>query len=370
MKFNRTWASVTLVTILIFGGCDTAEKEVRIGFIGGLSDRNLDVGQAGYNAVMLAVEQVNRAGGVNGRLVVVEPRDDAQDKGTAMKSANELAAKKVTAVIGPFTSSMAAAVVPQLDKAGILVISPTITGMDFYRKDDNLIRMNRTTRDNARDYASALYGRGQKRIAVAMDTRNRAFTESWYNEFRHAMEKFSGTRVEKTDYESSSSADFAAVVRNMLANRPDGLLFISGAIDVARLAKEARRLAPQAPISATEWAGSEQLLGLGGAVIEGLLIVQNFNREDTGPRYSAFREAYFRRFHANPGYSSVMAYDAAMVLFEALRKKSSDETPKQAVLKYGPYQGLQQEISFDAMGDTEHRVYFTEIRGGRFNILK
>jgi len=83
-----------------------------------------------------------------------------------------------------------------------------------------------------------------------------------------------------------------------------------------------------------------------------------------------FREAYYRRYQVNPGYSSVMAYDAAMVLFEALRKKSSGETPKQAVLKYGPYQGLQETISFDANGDTAKKVYFTEIRDGKFHVLK
>jgi branched-chain amino acid transport system substrate-binding protein len=176
--------------------------------------------------------------------------------------------------------------------------------------------------------------------------------------------------VEKVDYESGTNTDFAAVVQGMLSKRPDGLLFISGALDVARLAQHARRLAPEIPISASEWAGTEQLLGLGGEVVEGLLIVQNFNRDDTNPRYTEFRENFYKRFQNNPGYSSVMAYDAAMVLFEALRKKTSGETPKQAVLKYGPYEGLQQTIAFDARGDTERKVFFTEIRNGKFSIIK
>lgn len=358
-----------LLTVLATG-CDRTDRQVRVGFIGGLSSRNLDVGESGYKAVMLAVEQVNRAGGINGRLVVLEARDDAQNRNTAVTSANELVATRVVAVIGPFSSSMAAAVVPIFEKAGILAISPTITGMDFYGKDDCLVRMNRTTRDNARDYARVLVGRGQKRIAIAMDTRNRAFTESWFNEFRTAMDTVAGTSVDKVDYESSTGTDFAALVRTLLNKHPDGLLFISGALDVARFAQQARSLAPRMPISAVEWAGTEQLLELGGTVVDGLLVIQNFNRDATDPRYVAFREAYYRRYQVNPGYSSVMAYDAAMVLFEALRRKSSGETPKQAVLTYGPYQGLQETISFDANGDTAKKVYFTEIRDGKFNILK
>lgn len=369
-KFPKAfWALAMLALLLGVSGCDKADKPIRIGFIGGLSSRNLDVGESGHRAVMIAVEQINRDGGINGRLVVVEARDDAQNKEEAIKAAEELVAARVEAVIGPFTSGMAAAVLPIFDKAGILVISPTISSLDFYGKDDFLVRMNRTTRDNARDYAHMLYSRGQRHAVLAVDMRNRAFTESWYNEFQAAMARFDGTTVERVEYVSSDSTDFAAVIREMLAKQPAGLLFVSGALDVARLAQHARQQAPQIPISACEWAGSEQLLELGGKVVDGLLIVQNFNRDDTTPRYVTFREAYARRFQVIPGYSSVMAYDAATVLFAALRNKSSQETAKQAVLKYGPYQGLHQSIVFDANGDTEKKVFFTEIRNGRYTII-
>jgi len=151
---------------------------------------------------------------------------------------------------------------------------------------------------------------------------------------------------------------------------PDGLFYISGAIDVARLAQHSRRLAPSLPIGASEWAASEQLIELGGKVVEGLIIVLNYDRNDDSARFREFREAYFRRFQKNPGYSSVSAYDAALVLFAALEKRAEGETVKAAVLKYGPYQGLQQQISFDATGDTQRKVFFTEIRDGRFVALK
>jgi len=369
-KFPRArWKIVALAFLLILAGCDKADKPIRVGFIGGLSSRNLDVGESGHRAVMVAVEQVNRNGGVNGRLVVIEPKDDAQNKETAEKSARELIAARVDAVIGPFTSGMAAAVVPLFNQAGILLISPTISSMDYYAKDDSLVRMNRTTRDNARDYARILYGRGQKHIVLAVDMRNRAFAESWHNEFQTAMAQHPATKVERVDYESSDSTDFPTIIRTMLDKRPDGLLFVSGALDVARFAQHARDQAPKMPISACEWAGTEQLLNLGGTVVEDLLIAQNFNREDDSPRYVAFREAFYRRFQTPPGYSSVMAYDAATVLFTALRNKSAKETPKQAVLKYGPYQGLHQSITFDANGDTERKVFFTEVHNGQFRVL-
>jgi branched-chain amino acid transport system substrate-binding protein len=303
-------------------------------------------------------------------MVELISRDDAQDKATAAKSAEELVAAKVEAVIGPFTSGMAAAIVPITAKAGIFEISPTVTSMDFYGKDDNLFRINRTTRDNAGDYARVMVARGERHIAVAYDTRNRNFTESWLKEYRAAIATLGAEIAVEVPYESKPDAAFDQVVADMLKGKPDSLLFISGALDVARLAQQARKQAPKMPIAASEWAATEQLVDLGGPVVEGLLIVQNYDHNDSSPRFKEFSEAYHKRFQRNPGYSSVSAYDAATVVLTALKQRKKGETMKTAALGQGPYQGLQQQIAFDANGDTQRKVFFTEIRDGRYVQLK
>lgn len=364
-------STTTLLALLSLTLVACSPKEpLQVGFIGGLSDRNSDNGQSGQNGVILAVEQFNRAGGVDGRMVELISRDDAQNKETAAKAAAELVAAKVEAVIGPFTSGMAEIIVPILGRAGILEVSPTITSMAFYGKDDNLIRINRTTRDNARDYARVMLARGQKRIAVAYDTRNRNFTESWLAEFTSAVIASGAVVAVSIPYESSPTADFAQIVQDMRAGKPDSLFFISGALDVARLAQQARKQAPTLPIGASEWAATEQLVELGGDVVEGLIIVQNYDHEDQSPRFKEFSEAYFKRFQRPPGYSSVSAYDAATVVLQALKARQPGITLKQAALNHGPYQGLQQQIVFDRNGDTQRQVFFTEIRGGRYVKLK
>src|SRR5574343_557094 len=370
IKFNtrssmrRRITFLLAVSSLALIAC-TPQEPIRIGFIGGLSDRNADNGQSGHNAVILAVEQFNRAGGLNGRMMEIVARDDAQNKEAAARAAHELVDAGVDAIIGPFTSSMAEVVQPITSQAGILEISPTITSMAFYGKDDNLIRINRTTRDNAREYAAVLSARGQRKIAVGYDLRNRSFSESWLAEFQRAFTAHGGSVAKAVPYESAPDANFGQVVAEMLSAAPDGLLFIAGGLDVARLAQQARKQAKTLPISASEWASTEQLLELGGDVIEGLLIVQNYDHGDTSAQFRTFSEAYFKRFQRNPGYSSVSAYDAMTVLLTALRQRKNDESLKSAVLRLGPYPGLQQPIAFDANGDTERRVFSTERRGGR-----
>ena len=356
---------LTACLCLILAGCGPQEP-VRIGFIGGLSDRNADNGQSGLNGVTLAIEQFNRDGGVNGRLVELIARDDAQNKETAIRSANELVAAKVEVIIGPFTSGMAEVIVPITEKAGIFEVSPTITSMAFYGKDDLLFRINRTTRDNAEDYARVMAGKGLKNIAIAYDIRNRNFSESWLQEFRKATVNHGATIATAIPYESSSDTDFNALIRELLKSNPDSLFFISGALDVARLAQAARVQAPKLAIGASEWASTEQLIDLGGEFVEGLLIVQNYDRDDTSQRFRDFSEAYVKRFQRPPGYSSVSAHDAATVVLTALKHKQKNETLKAAALRNSPYQGLQQQIAFDKNGDTPRKVYFTQIRSGRY----
>ena len=358
-------AAVATTIAALLAGCGQ-QAPLKIGFIGGLSDRNSDNGQSGLNGVTLAIEQFNRNGGIDGQLVELVARDDAQKRETAEKSAQELVDAKVEAVIGPFTSGMAEVIVPITGKAGVFQISPTITSMAFYGKDDNLFRINRTTRDNAQEYAKVMTGLGQRNIAVAYDTRNRNFTESWLNEFRTAIAAEHATIAVAVPYESATDTDFAQVIGQMLAANPDSLFFISGALDVARFAQAARTQAPSLPIGAAEWAATEQLIDLGGEFVEGMLIVQNFDRDDQSPRYRDFAEAYFKRFQRPPGYSSVSAHDAATVVLTALKQRKRGETLKDAALRAGPYPGLQQEIVFDKNGDTRRRVYFRVIRQGSY----
>ena len=363
----RPWLGALLVALLL--GC-SLHTPIRIGFIGGLSNRASDTGEAGRNGLILAVEQRNQAGGIHGRTIEIVVQDDGQDPAKALVAINALVAAKVDAVVGPFTSSMAAVVVPVINQARTATISPTVTSGDFVGMDDYFIRINRSTRDNAIDYAHLLYQRGLRRVAAAYDARNRSYSDSWRKEFRTAFTGRGGQLVAEVAFESQADAGFGNVVQDLLAAQPDGLLFIASAIDVGRLAQQAEKRAPGIPTSASEWASSESLIELGGRAVEGLLIAQSYNRDDDSARYQRFHCDYLARFAREPGYSSVAAYDAATVLLQALERQQRGETLRQAILQYGPFEGLQQSIQFDRFGDTPRKVFFTEVHNGKFVLLK
>lgn len=353
-------------TGLVFGlsACSPPEP-IKIGLLAGLSDRGSDFGESVRNGVILAIEQQNLAGGINGRKIELLVRDDGQDKAVATKAAAELIALQPDIIIGPVTSSMATVVIPMMDQAGQVIISPTVASTNFYGKDDNFFRVNCTTRDAAIQHAKVLYERGSRHVGLAFDASNLPFTDTWVKAFSAEFKQLGGSTSGTAGFESAASTSFSDVISRLLGTKPDALVFVASTLDTARLAQQARRLAPGLPLSSSEWAASAEALSeMGGSAVEGMLITHAYNRNDDRPAYQEFRSAFKNRFQREFGSFSLLAYDTANVVFAAMKQRGNGENMKVALLKYGPYQGVQQEIRFDANGDATRQVYFTEIHNG------
>ena len=106
----RTGA-IIILGVLILLSC-TPPEPIRIGFVGGTSGRVADLGIAGRDAVVLAVELRNQTGGVAGRKVDLLIKDDEQNPEVAQRVVRELIDQGAVAIVGPMTSAMALAVVP------------------------------------------------------------------------------------------------------------------------------------------------------------------------------------------------------------------------------------------------------------------
>jgi branched-chain amino acid transport system substrate-binding protein len=200
---------------------------------------------------------------------------------------------------------------------------------------------------------------------VAVNQNNRSFSESWLAEFRRAYEAIGG-KVLAAPFFDSGAPSYEPLAHQLLGERPDGVLVIGNAVDSARLAQQVHKLQPGTPMIVAEWAGTSQLIELGGKAVEGMLLVQNYNQEDGSARYRAFHEAYRKRFGKAPVYVSVLTYDAGISVLTALARREGRMKMKQALLGFGPYDGLQQKISFDANGDAQRVAYFMRVKDGRF----
>ncbi|MFC3228163.1 ABC transporter substrate-binding protein [Marinibaculum pumilum] len=361
-------ASLSLASGLSLAGCDDAEP-IRIGFIGGLSGRSADIGEASRNAVQLALQQANAAGGIDGREIELIVRDDRNDPAVAAAAVRDLEAAGVAAIIGPNISAVAEGMLPVIDELGVITISPTISALEFAGRDDDLFRINLTTRDNARIYARHYAEAGIGQVAAAIDGNNRVFSQSWLDEFATAFAELGGKVVATDIFDAKDARGYSDTAQRLLASAPQAILLIANSVDTAQLVQQIRKLDGEILLVAAEWAASERLLQLGGKAIEGLELVQSYDRNDRSTHYTAFRQEYRERFQQEPGYSSIAAYDAVTVLLAALRTPGNGRDLKTVLLDLPPVTGLQQPVKFDRYGDAQRRAFFVVIRDGRFEAL-
>jgi len=372
------WAGVLLcVQRLVFAGCVlllaacSQPEPIRIGLLAGLSDRGSDFGESVHNGVILAIEQKNAAGGIHGRRIELIVRDDGQNAEQAKVAAQELIDLRPEIVIGPVTSSMAAVVVPMMDQAGLVIISPTVASTKFFGLDDHFFRVNCTTEEAAIQHARVLYGKGLRRAGLAFDRSNLPFSGTWVEAFSKEFARLGGETVGTSGFASAAETRFAVVIRDLLQYQPDALVLVASTLDTSRLAQQARRLAKDLHLSSSEWAASADALSeMGGRAVEGMLMMHAYDRNDQRPAYRRFVEDFRQRFNREFGSFSLLAYDTANVVMTAMERKRPDEGMKQALLAHAPYAGVQQAIQFNATGDATREVFFTEILPGQFRQVK
>ena len=359
---------VLALLLLTLAACAPPEP-VKLGFLGGLSGRVADLGEAGRNGALLAVEETNLAGGVNGRRVELLIHDDEQQAPAAVKATEALVAARVDAIIGPMTSSMGEAILPVATRAGVVVVSPTITSSLLAGLDDLLFSVAPSVETSTRRCAAFEYARGIRRVAIVYDLSNRTFSADWAEHFRRDFTSLGGTVVAEASFMSGDDASYGEAIRKLAVAKPDALHIVASAVDTVRLTQLARNLGLNQPVTSSSWAATEHLIQLGGRTVEGMTLIQLFNRDDPSPRYRAFAAAYTARFKQEPGFGGVAAYDATKATLTALATATKHQSLKQALLAGGPYEGLQGRWKFDRNGGGSRRTYVTVVRNGRFVLV-
>ena len=170
-----------------------AQEPISVGFAGVLTGPQADLGVAGRDGVILAVEQINEQGGINGRPIELIIKDDQGDPETARKVDAELAEAGVSAIIGHMTSGQVAAVLDQINKDQIVMIGPIVTSDRFTGKADYFFRNQMTTNQMGTALAEHIYhNRNMRNVAGIYDLGNQAYTEDLWRAFQNRFTELGG----------------------------------------------------------------------------------------------------------------------------------------------------------------------------------
>ncbi|KQP17660.1 ABC transporter substrate-binding protein [Pseudorhodoferax sp. Leaf267] len=350
---------------LAVAGCGAPRAALRIGFLGGLSDRDAHFSREARDGALLAIEQANAAGGVRGRALQLVVQDHGGPLHEAA-AARRLIDAQVDAVVGPYTSAVALRLLPLFNAARVLLLSPTLSADSLMRRADYLVCLNSSTRESAQALAQLLLARRWRSLTVLRDMRNAEATRPWSEAFAQVFAAGGGTVAQQVDFGADGPPVFGDLAQRALAVPVDGLLLLASSADTARLAQQVAQRARGLPLASTSWAANPDLIELGGRSVEGLVLVQAFDEADRSPRYRALHADYLARFGLAPSFAAASSFDAVMVLAAALQRAAPGESVRDAVLRHGPYQGVQQLLTIDRFGDTRRAVVASIVRNGRF----
>jgi branched-chain amino acid transport system substrate-binding protein len=358
---------VLLISCLVILSACQKNEPLRIGFVGGLTGKVADLGVAGRNGVQLAVEQRNAAGGINGRPVELVVRDDEQNPETARRVVGELISQNIELIVGPMTSSMALAVMPQVNASKSILLSPTVTTTDLSGKDDNFLRVTGTTSGYAAKSAHFQFEKlGIRTVAAIYDSTNKAYTESWLNDFRTVFSALGGNIILIKPFASSKDSLFHPLAKELLAAKADSVLIISNSVDSALICQQLRKLAPKQRIAMSEWASTERFSELAGTAAEGVVLSHFFDRNDTSQHFKEFLTAYRARFNQEPGFAGVAGYDAGLVALEAFTLRSKGAGIKDTIIARKSFPGVQAPLNIDRFGDSDRKSFVSVIKGSQY----
>lgn len=361
------------LALAALSGCAASDAEpIFIGVAGPINQAN---GRSMRLAAEMAVEEINRAGGIDGRPLRLVLKDDQARSDHAIQVAGELRDDpSVVAVIGHINSSatLAAAEVYNHPTNGVLQISPASSSPLVSEAGEWTFRVCPSDLSHGPALARWAYERLDRR-SVAVLYRNDDYGRGVMESFAAAFEQAGGAVVARdpllTPEVTATEADLTPYLERAIRAGADAIVVASQADGALLVLREARRLGFRGPVL-----GADGLTGLkdAGAVAEGVYISSAFLPDRKTPEAERFVRDYVQR---NPGelpdHRGAMAYDALQVIAQGLREVGADRAAlRDYVARVGTehpaLHGVSGAISFDPNGDAAGKeVVISVVRGGK-----
>ncbi|HVQ36929.1 MAG TPA: ABC transporter substrate-binding protein [Pyrinomonadaceae bacterium] len=342
---------------------------IKIGFFGDLSGPTFNFGQSAMNGVLMAADEINQGGGINGRRIDIVIEDDKGSPELAAQLTGKLIDRdKVIAIIGAGASGNSLAAAPKAQSAHIPLIAPSSTNPAVTQAGDYIFRACFIDAFQgevmAKFAADTLKGR---KAAIMLDF-NSPYSRGLTEYFESSFAKHGGQIVLKQSY-SQGDADFRGQLSAIKSASPD-VIYIPGYYgDVAIIAKQARQLGLTVPMLGADGWDAPELWELGGDALNGCYISNHYSADDPSDNIQKFAHDYRQRFgNLTPDAHAALAYDALRFLAEAIRKAGTIEGSKlrDALAETKNFAGVTGIISMDRDRNAVKPAVVLKLQDGRY----
>ena len=345
----------------------TATQSIEIGFFGALTGPQATFALSGRNGAKLAIEEINRSGGVLGKKLELLIEDDRNEPSEAASAVSKLITQNhVVALIGENASSRSLAAAPIAQSYQVPMVSPSSTNVEVTKKGDYIFRV--CFIDPNQGKALALFARQTlhaQTAATLIDAKS-DYSVGLAEAFRTEFTVQGGTVIAEIKYAEGDS-DFHAQLTAIQAKRPD-VLFVPGYYtDAGLIARQARGLGIQATLLGADGWDSPKLVEIGGAAVDGAYFSNHYSVDDPSPAVRTFVDAFQKAYGAEPDSIAALSYDAARLVADAIRRAGSTEGKRvrDALASTKDFPGVTGSITMDASRNPVKLPVILKIEGGR-----
>jgi branched-chain amino acid transport system substrate-binding protein len=342
---------------------------IKIGFFGDLTGPTFNFGLSAKNGVLMAADEINQGGGINGHKLDIVIEDDQGSPEMAAQLTGKLIERyKVVAIIGAGASGNSLAAAPKAQSAHVPLIAPSSTNPAVTQAGDYIFRACLIDAFQGEVMAKfAARTLKAKKAAIMLDF-NSPYSRGLTEFFEFSFAKQDGTIVSKQSY-SQGDADYRGQLSVIKAANPD-VIYIPGYYgDVAIIAKQARQLGLTIPLLGADGWDAPELWELGGDTLNGTYISNHYSADDPSETIQQFAHNYRQRFgNLTPDAHAALAYDALRFLAEAIQKSGSTDGPKlrEALAETKNFAGVTGIISMDRERNAVKPAVILKLQDGRY----
>lgn len=315
--------SLTLGMSLLAGCSSNSGADgdtIKIGGLGPLTGAASSYGQSVKNGALLLEEELNNAGGIDGKKIQFIFEDDQADPNSSIQAFNKLVNNdKVVAILGPTTSGAALAVSPNATSQKIPLITPSGTEPTITEKGGEYV-FRGCFIDSFQGEMLAKYAKENLNKTTAAVLYNAAsdYSKGIADSFKKDFEAKGGTVTEYLSY-NDGDTDFNAQLTKIKSSNPDVLVLPDYYNIVGLIAKQARSTGITSQFLGGDGWESEELSTIGGDAVNGALYINHYYSADTDPTVKSFVDAYKAKYNQEPDAFAALSYDSAKILTDAIK---------------------------------------------------
>ena len=370
---NKIKSAIMIGAAVLFTACVGGEKvseteTIKIGGLAPLTGSLAIYGVTTTNGANLAIDEINKNGGILGKKVEYITLDTKGDSTEAVMAYNKLIDRGVSAIIGEITSKPSLAVAEIAAQDNMPMITPTGTQVDITEAGPSIFRVCFTNPYQGKVLAVLAKERLNADTAAIMINNSSDYSDGIAKAFIEQADIL-GIKITAKEGYADGDKDFRAQLTKIAAEQPDVLLVPEYYEQASLIATQAREVGVKAVfIGSDGWDGITKTLDSSSYnAIENSYFTNHFSMQDTAPKIQNFLKSYKDTYNEDPSAFSALGYDAVYMVKKAIENAGS--TNKEAVvdaLKNIEYDGITGYLTFDEHNNPVKAVTILKITNGEY----